>query len=354
MLVHGRTKPRRNLRDRLDYRGARMFAALPPRLQVRLAGGAPVRVDGQQLHPELQLLLRMRDRMGARPYAEMTPEQARRQSRREGLAMAGPAEPVGAVHDLQLPGGLAARHYVPDEPGGPHPLLVYLHGGGFVIGDLDVYEQPCRILCRHAGVHVLSVAYRLAPEHRFPDALDDAETALAWAQEHASELGADPGHVAIGGDSAGGNLAAVASRECPRRPCAQLLIYPAADMEEEYPSLSLFGEGFFLTRADREWFHHHYLGDEPADDPRAVRLKDARLDGLPPALVVTAAFDPLRDEGEAYAAALREAGNVVLLRRFPGLIHGFVNMTGVSPASRAALIETAGALRVLARQGGSE
>jgi acetyl esterase len=337
--------------DRVAYQGARALMALPPGVQVRLSGGAPVEVDGQRLAPEVQLLLALRDRTGAKPMSALSPERARRASRREGLAFAGRPTPVGAVRDLEIPaahGPLAARHYAPDEPGGPHPLLVYLHGGGFVIGDLDVYDEPCRLLCRHAGVHVLSVDYRLAPEHPFPAAVDDAAVALEWGQAHARELGADPDHVAIGGDSAGGNLAAVASREAAVRPCAQLLIYPAADPTSEHPSVQLFADGFFLTRADRDWYHGHYIGPDPSDDPLANPLA-GDVAGLPPTLLVTAAFDPLRDEGEAYADALRAAGVPVLSRRFDGLIHGFLNMTGVSPASRAAVTEIGGTLRALAR-----
>jgi acetyl esterase len=352
MLVHERTNGRRRrLSDRVQYVAARALTALPPRAQVRIAGGAPVVVDGHTLHPELQLLLHLRERTGVPAMSADTPERARRRARREALAYAGPRERVGAVTDLEVPtpdGPLPARLYAPEEPGGPHPLLVYFHGGGFVIGDLDVYDQACRLLCRHGGVHVLSVEYRLAPEHPFPAAVDDAAAAFDWAHTHAAELGADPERVAIGGDSAGGNLAAVTAREASTRPSAQLLVYPAVDTTERtHPSHDLFAEGFFLTRADREWFHDHYLGAEPHEDPRARPLGEHDLDGLPPAVVVTAAFDPLRDEGEAYAAAMRDAGVPVVLRRFPGLIHGFMNMTGVSRASRDATIEIAGALRAL-------
>ena len=351
MLVHERTNRRRRIAQRAEYVAARALTALPPHTQQRLAGGAPVEVDGQTLHPELQLLLHLRERMGVPAMSAGTPETARRQARRDALAFAGPRVHVGAVADLEVPtpdGPLAARHYAPEEPGGPHPLVVYFHGGGFVIGDLDVYDQSCRLLCRHAGVHVLSVDYRLAPEHPFPAAVDDAAAAFDWAHAHAAELGADPARVAIGGDSAGGNLAAVTAREAGTRPFAQLLIYPAVDPKaRRHPSHDLFAEGFFLTAADREWFHDHYLGSEPHDDPRARPLGDHDLAGLPRALVITAAFDPLRDEGEAYAAALRDAGVPVVLRRFSGLIHGFINMTGVSRASRDATIEVAGALRAL-------
>jgi acetyl esterase len=359
MLVHGRTKDRRRLSDRVQFYGARALTALPPSAQVRLGGGRPVVIDGQTLDPELQLLLHLRERMGTPGMSASTPEAARRQARREARAYAGRVIEVGAVRDLEVPadhGPLRARHYAPEEPGGPQPLLVYYHGGGFVIGDLDVYDQACRLLCRHAGVHVLSIEYRKAPEHPFPAAPDDATTAFDWAQANAAaEFGADPERVAVGGDSAGGNLAAVVAREAGSRPFAQLLIYPAVEtLDRHYPSHDLFAEGFFLTSDDRGWFHGHYLGTGGHDDPRAHALTDHDLTGLPPAIVVTAAFDPLRDEGEAYAEAMRAAGVPVVLRRFSGLIHGFINMTGVSRASREAMIEVAGTLRALVHSHATE
>jgi acetyl esterase len=351
MLVHERTN-RRRIRDRAQRAGARMLAALPPRAQIRLSGGRPVEVDGQTLNPELQMLLHARERLGVTPHAAMSPEQARAYVRAESRASAGRPTEVGTVRELEVAGAtglLRARHYAPAEAGGPRPLLVFLHGGGFVVGDLDTHDEPCRVLCRHAGVHVLSIDYRLAPEHPFPAAADDAVAALDWALDHAAELGADPARVAVGGDSAGGNLAAVVSQHADRRPALQLLIYPAADMDTEHPSHGLFGEGFYLTAADRDWYYAHYFSGPDVDDPRALPLARGALAGLPPAFVVTAAFDPLRDEGESYAAALREAGVPVLLRRFDGLIHGFANMTGISPACRDALVEIAGTLRGLLR-----
>jgi acetyl esterase len=352
MLVHARTNRRQGLGDRVVHAVARRLLRLPPRVQVRLAGGRPVEVGGERLDPEMQLMLAMRARVGGKPLSADTPERARRELRREAIAHRGRPTPVGAVQELEIPvahGTLPARHYAAAEPGGPHPLLVWFHGGGYVAGDIEVADEPCRILCRHGGVDVLSVGYSLAPEHPFPAALDDGAAALEWAQAHAGALGADPLRVAVGGDSAGGNLAAIAARESSVRPCLQLLVYPAADMESELPSMELYGEGFYLTRADRDWYHGHYHRDGPSDDPRARPLRAGKLAGLAPAIVVTAAFDPLRDEGEAYAAALREAGTPVLLRRVPGLIHGFMNMTGLSPASRAAAVEIAGALRAMVR-----
>ena len=268
---------------------------------------------------------------------------------------AGKPTPVGAVTDLDLDvaGVLRARHYAPAELGDPHPLLVYYHGGGFTYGDLDTHDGVCRILCRHAGAHVLAVDYRLAPEHPFPAAVEDARAALHWAVAHASELGADPQRVGVGGDSAGGNLAAVvaqlAARDGGPAPVLQLLIYPATDFSARRRSRELFGEGFLLTNPEMDWFETNYLGSErtSARDPRASPLLAEDLSGLAPAYVVTAAFDPLRDEGEEYAAALQAAGTPVTLRRFPGFIHAFIAGAGVSRSARDALVEIAGATRAM-------
>ena len=359
MLVHERTN-RSRLRERANAAGARLLAALPPRLQVRLSGGSPVTVDGQTLNPDVQVLLAARERLGVTPHAAMSPDQARAYVRAESRATSGRATPVGGVSELEVSGGagpLRARHYVPAEDGGPHPLLLFLHGGGFVVGDLDTHDEPCRVLCRHAGVHVLSVDYRLAPEQPFPAAADDAVAALDWALDHAAELDADPARVAIGGDSAGGNLAAVASQQRRAPAGAAAADLPRRRHGDRAPVHSLFGAGFYLTTSDRWTGTTHYFsgpGGADVDDPRARPLAGGTLAGAPPALVVTAAFDPLRDEGEAYAAALRDAGVPVLLRRFDGLIHGFVNMTGISPSSRAALIEIAGTVRGMLRTSDEE
>jgi acetyl esterase len=203
------------------------------------------------------------------------------------------------------------------------------------------------------------VDYRLAPEHPFPAATEDAHAALGWARAHAAELGADPACVAVAGDSAGGNLAAVACQAArdagEPQPVLQLLIYPVTRFGSRYPSRELFGDGFFLTNARMDWFDSHYLGDERAsrDDPRASPLLAERFDGLAPAIVATAAFDPLRDEGEAYARALHDAGVPTLTRRFGGMIHGFVSAAGVSRDCREAVLELAGATRALLATAGT-
>jgi acetyl esterase len=336
------------VRQRIEARAVRFLSRLSPRTQVRLSGRPPVVRDGQTLEPDVQLLLSAIERRGGLPYDELTLDEARAELRAGSIVGGGPPPPIAEVRPITV-AGLPARLYDPGEPGGPLPLIVFLHGGGFVLGDLDSHDVPCRLLARHAGALVLSVDYRLAPEAPWPAAADDAAAALRWALEHAAELGGDPERVAVAGDSAGGNLSAVASWELARgggpAPALQLLIYPATDFVAQAPSHAMFDEGFLLVRRDMDWFSAQYLGTTDGSDPRASVLRAEDLSGLPPAIVVTAGFDPLRDEGEAYAARLREAGVPVLTRRFPGLIHGFINLTGISPSSRDAWVEVAGIVR---------
>jgi acetyl esterase len=339
--------------DRVERLVARVLVHLSPRLQVMLSGEPPVTMDGQTLDPHVQLVRALRRRRGRGGLCEPTPEKARAVFHRESVLFRGPVTPVRAVRDFDLPGPggpLRVRHYTPDARE-PRPLTVYLHGGGYVIGDLETHDEACRILCRHAATHVLSVDYRLAPEHPFPAALDDTLAALRWAQAHAAELGADPARVAVGGDSAGGNLAAVASQLTARDrpPFAQLLIYPPTDSETKRPSQALFSEGFFLSQNDRDAFARHYLEGTGVSgaDPRVSPLLAPDLSGLAPALVVTAGFDILRDEAEAYRDALAAAGTTVRLTRLPAHGHGFLHMTGVSPGARAAMVRVAEDWRAL-------
>lgn len=347
--------PTLGARQRAELRAARLLSALPPRVQARLSGRPLVRVDGQTLEPEIQLSLSVLERLGEPPMEALSPAEAREAYRRRVEVSNGVPVPVGAVGDLTVDGAsgpLAARHYVSDEPGGPRPLIVFYHGGGFVVGDLDTHDAPCRLLCRHAGAHVLSVDYRLAPEHPFPAAVEDGHAALRWASDHAAELGADPSRVAVAGDSAGGNIAAVAawqaSRDSGSKPVLQVLIYPNTDATERTRSQELFGGGYLPTTELMEWFGIQYAAGADPADPRLSILRAPGLGDVPPALVVTAGFDPLRDEGEAFAGALREAGVApVVLRRFPSLVHGFCNAVGTSRVSHDAFIEIAGATRAL-------
>ena len=317
------------MRDRTRYRILRAISYLPDRVKIWMSRTAAVIVDGQQLDPQVQFIRSMR-RPNAPGLVEPNLEAARKRYRRETLAYRGPVTKVGAVRDLEID-GLHARLY--ESPDKTRDLTVYFHGGGFVLGDLDTHDEPCRILCKYAGVKVLSVAYRLAPENPFPAALNDAAAALSWAQKNYDR-------VSIGGDSAGANLAAVICQESRAHPpIAQLLIYPPTDATHAWRSRELFGE-FFLSRKDRAAFGKYY-GSTEADRVRDSPLRAADLSNLPPALVITAGFDILRDEGEAYAEAMRAAGNIVHAQRYPALGHGFVHLTGICRAARRAMIEIA-------------
>ena len=333
---------------------ARLVDAMPTSAATWAARG-PVVLDGQTLDPHLAMVLALERRV--RPAWEGGSVSDRRAALRESAAIAaGRPIAVGAVRDLRIDGAdgsLAARLYSPAPR--PHavqrPLVVFFHGGGWVVGDLDSHDQPCRLLSRYADVHVLSVDYRLAPEHPFPAAVDDAVSAFGWAVRHAADLGADPGRVAVAGDSAGGTLAAVVAQTTRdaglAQPAAQLLVYPGADGSVSRPSKSLFGEGFLFTRAQMDWYWDTYRDGAAPTDPRLSPLLATDLSGLAPALVATAGFDPLRDEGEAYAAALRASGTPVVLRRAAGLVHGYLSMTGVHRASRDESLAVAGAFAAL-------
>ncbi|HEY5815905.1 MAG TPA: alpha/beta hydrolase [Solirubrobacterales bacterium] len=323
----------------------------------RLLFGAPPQIDGQVLDGEMQALLwvaRIARDESASAGGELTPAAARARIRAGAAAAAGPKRGRPAVNDLAIPGPagpIPARFYEPPGLGlEDRPLIVYFHGGGWTIGDLDTADGVCRFLALEAPATVLSVDYRLAPEHPFPAAVEDAHAAFRWAADGNTRLGADPDRIAVAGDSAGGNLAAAVSLlardDEGASPAMQALIYPVTDAVGGQQSRDRFAEGFLLTKADMDWFEHHYLPpDADQADPRVSLLRAADLSGLPPAYVTTAGFDPLRDEGEAYAERMREAGVEVTLRRHPGLIHGFANMTAISRSARAAMLELAGAIR---------
>jgi acetyl esterase len=328
---------------------ARLLAVLPPRA-VRVLAGRRVRIDGQELDAASQLFARVDRLVKKGDWADLGPDEVRRLTVRDAAAVGFAAEAMDHVSTVAIPGQRPARLYVPIGAVSPGSLLVYYHGGAHVFGDPDVHDAPCRLLAAHSGARVLSTDYRLAPEHPFPAAVDDALAAFTWAAANAGELGADPSRVAVGGDSAGGNLAAavalVARDAGGPQPAFQLLIYPVLDMVGTTRSRELFGDGFYLTSRDIAWARGCYVPDDASRrDPRASPLLAADVAGLPPAYVVTAGFDPLRDEGEAYARRLREAGVPVTLRREDRLLHGFVNMTAISAAAHAATLEIAAALR---------
>jgi acetyl esterase len=309
------------------------------------------------LDPATAGVLQLLASTGSPGMSAGTPEQARTAFRfmTVDLRDASRLAPVRSVEDVSLPGpagDLPARVYRP-ETGGVHPTIVFFHGGGFVIGDLDTHDDHCRQLAADVGAVVLSVDYRLAPEHPFPAAFEDCLAATRWAAEHVGELGGDASRLVVAGDSAGGNLAAavaLAAKESGPALAAQLLIYPACDFRDgdHHPSRVENGEGLFLTEADMRWFGDAYVPDvEHREDPRASVLLSPDLSGVAPAVVLTAEYDPLRDEGEAYADALRQAGVEVDLRRYDGLIHGFFGLGPVSPASHAAVLDGCAALRDL-------
>ncbi len=303
------------------------------------------------LDPQAQAFL---DQMAAYDAPEMdtlTPE-AVRADMRAMVGLLGAGEPVARVADQRIPGpdgSIPVRVYTP-AGAGPFPILVFFHGGGWVIGDIETHDGLCRSLCNGAGCVVVSVEYRLAPEHRFPAAPEACYAATAWVAEHAAEVGGDAQRVAVGGDSAGGNLAAVVSlmaRDRGAPPLAfQLLIYPGTDMRMQSPSIAENGEGYYLTRSDMVWFRGHYIrGEQDITNPLASPLLAPNLRGLPPALVITAEFDPLRDEGEAYGKRLEEVGVPTRVSRYNGMIHGFLSMAPILDQGKAAVGESSRALR---------
>ena len=319
--------------------------ALPEPVQRALAGRR-LTLDGQTLATDTQLMLRLQ-RLAREPGLESLTIAESRQVLLRQTAIAGGAQPIGAVRDLPV-GELRGRLYVPTDVPTPGPLLVYFHGGGWVSGDLDTHDPACRFLAERSGVRVLSVDYRLAPEHPFPAAYDDALAAYRWVVAHADDLGADPSRLGVGGDSAGGTLAATTAIGAARDglPLArQLLIYPGTDLTRHTESRRLFGKGLFLTGTYMDMVKAAYAPD-PAiwAAPEVSPLLGDVPPGLAPAYVVTAGFDPLRDEGEAYARKLADAGVDVELRRFPDQIHGFVNVVGVTGTARAAVAEVAAKL----------
>jgi acetyl esterase len=311
------------------------------------------------LDPEIQALLAGLAAMNAPPLSQGTPESARAGFRFMTVDMRQPSSvvPVKETEDISIAtdsGTIDARIYRPDtDTTGTLPTVVFVHGGGFVIGDIETHDNQCRTVCAGADAVVVSIDYRLAPEAPWPAAVEDAHAALRWAAAHIDELGGDIHRLAVAGDSAGGNISAVVAQLCrdegPQL-AAQLLIYPGTDMDADGPYQSRVdnAEGYFLTADDMMWFSDHYVGAaSDRADPRMSPLKAADLAGLAPAVVVTGEFDPLRDEGEAYAEALRAAGVEVDAQRYDGMIHGFFDMGPLSKAAQAATDDTIRRFRAL-------
>ncbi len=295
------------------------------------------------LHLLARAFLDQRQAMGVRPVNELSVDAAREQAVRVARAM-GPGEPVAHVEDRSIPGlhgEIPVRIYTPEDQG-PFPVLVYFHGGGWVVGNLETADVYCRAMTDGAGCAVVSVNYHHAPEHKFPIPAEDAFTATRWAAQHAATFSGDATRLAVSGTSAGGNLAGVVAMMARDRGgpllVYQLLIVPVIDYTFETASYRENAEGYGLTSDAMRWYWRHYLRDE-ADGrhPNASPIRAPTLRGLPPALVVTAEFDPLRDEGEAYAARLRSEKVPTILKRYEGMIHGFLG-----PRANA---DVAGALR---------
>ncbi len=284
-----------------------------------------------RLHPQAKVFLEQRTALGVRPVNELTVEAAREQAVRVARAMSGPTEPVARVDERLLPGpygDIPVRIYLPQLHGSA-PVLVYFHGGGWVVGNLETVDAFCRSITNLARCAVVSVNYRHAPEHQFPLPVEDAYAATQWVATHAGTLGGNPARLAVGGTSAGGTQAAVVAqmardRRGPQIAC-QLLIVPVTDHNIETTSYRDNADGYGLTADAMRWYWKHYL-HAPADgaNPYASPIRAASLRGLPPAVVVTAEFDPLRDEGEAYAGRLRADGVPVVAKRYDGMVHQFL------------------------------
>jgi acetyl esterase len=347
--------PPPRLPSSVEYRIVRSLCELSPRVQRKLFGPPP-EIDGQVVAPDINVILQLAERTGDNSLTGgLPPKEARAKVRKASASSDGPPIPMAELLEFEMPGidgPLKARLYVPrSAPPPPRPMLVHFHGGGWMVGDLETHDSSCRFLAAHSGVSILSTTYRLAPEHPFPAAPEDARASFLWANALADELGADPGKIAVGGDSAGANLAAgvcLAMREAGGpHPAMQFLIYPATEAIDPRPSRALFAEGFILNQLDIEHCERAYLPDkEMGYDPLASILRAPDLSSLPPAYVATAGFDPLRDEGEEFAVRLRAAGNRVAAVRHPRLVHTFANVTAVSRSARAAMLEAAGALRM--------
>jgi acetyl esterase/lipase len=304
------------------------------------------------LDPDAQILLDMVKEANRPGFETVTPAEARALFMAGRPVLAPEPMPVAELRDLAIPGPagpIPARLYRASA-GGTLPALVFFHGGGWVVGDIESHDTVCRHLANRAGCVVVSVDYRLAPEHKFPAAVEDCFAATEWVADNASSLGVDAGRLAVGGDSAGGNLAAVVSlmardRDAPRI-SYQLLIYPALDAAMRHPSIARFAEGYLLTGATMRWFYEQYLHTpEDAADWRVSPLAAPNLGGVAPAFVLTAGYDPLCDEGDAYAARLAAAGVAVTHRRFADQIHGFAMNGKLIRAADAALDEAAAALK---------
>ncbi len=326
---------------------AKLMLKLPSGMLVAMSGGKPVELGGRTLDARFQFLAHAAGKQPAMSTLEAADARA---GSAEALAMLAADLPAGVtVSDFALnaPGrDIPVRLYRPDDQSKLSPLMVYLHMGGGVIGDLEICHAFCGLLAVETGGPVLSVDYRLAPEHKFPAGLDDCIYAYEWALKNAEAYGAPAGHAALGGDSMGANFTAIITQEMQRQhkplPDVQLLIYPATDLTGDYASRETYGETYPLSTATMDWFMDHYLpeGQDKAD-LRISPMLESDMADLSPALVATAGFDPLADEGEAYAQKLKAAGVPTEFKCYDTLAHGFTAFMGVAPAAREACLEIA-------------
>ncbi|MDP1630931.1 MAG: alpha/beta hydrolase [Caulobacter sp.] len=329
----------------------KVMLSLPTPVLRMMSGGGVVYQGGRTLDPRFQFLTAGAGRMP--PMSSLSAEEARAASAAGLAMMAGKLEPGVRTETLSIegPGGLLRlRAYRPADQDAAAPLMVFAHFGGGVIGDLETCDAFCSQLARIGRTAVLSVDYRLAPEHRFPAGLDDVLAAYRWGRDNAERFGAAPGVAAIGGDSMGGNFAAVIAQDLKKagepQPALQLLIYPAVDVASETQSMTTYADAYPLSRDTMKWFMDHYMGpDTDPADPRLSPIKAEDLAGLAPAIVVTAGFDPLVDQGECYAKRLKDAGVPVIYRCYDSLAHGFTAFTGTIPAADTACREIAGFVR---------
>lgn len=301
-------------------------------------------VDGRILDSQLAALLKLDELMGTSDPSQYPPPVSRQRMRESIQVVASPPLKNVQSRDFDIPGpagAIPARYYEPDEINPSSPLVLYMHGGGWALGDLDTHDSFCRLIASKSNVRVVAIDYRLAPEHPFPAAPDDCVAAFRWLAAHAADFGGDPKRIAVMGDSAGGNLSAVVALETRKdaiRPALQVLIYPGTAGSRELPSRTKLGDGYMLTKKAIDWFRGHYMPEGvDAQNTRYAVLFAEDLGDAPRALVYTAGFDPLRDEGEAYADRLRDAGVATKYLCFDSMIHGFVNMEGACAAAAEAV-----------------
>ncbi len=311
-------------------------------------------VDGRSLDLQLAALLKMDELLGDSDPSQHPPAISRKIMREKVRVVASPPRKNVQSRDFEIPGpagAIPARYYEPDEINPASPLVMYMHGGGWALGDLDTHDSFCRLVASKSNVRVVAIDYRLAPEHPFPAAIDDCLAATAWVHANAAEIGVDPQRLAVGGDSAGGNLAACVAygaREQGMPLVLQLLVYPVVDADFERTSYVDNAEGFLLTSDAMRFYWDLYVPDPgQRTDPLVAPIHAVDLSGLAPALIITAEFDPLRDEAEAYGEALRGAGVDATTKRYAGMIHAFFNMETEAPVAEvaAAAAEAIAALR---------